>query len=169
MSIASTGDTILSKTLMLAALLMALFAAPASAAPDPGLGEPEAFVASFYAPMADDPEASEDVVPADEPPVYAASLHALMKIDSARENNYLDFDWVTGGQDIPAISRLKIVQTSRTETTASFRVTFTNYRQTRERQFDLVREDGRWLIEDVLLKRPEGRWLSRILVENPQD
>jgi hypothetical protein len=92
-----------------------------------------------------------------------------MKIDSARENNYLDFDWVTGGQDIPDISRLKIVQTSRTETTASFRVTFTNYRQTRERQFDLVREDGRWLIEDVLLKRPEGRWLSRILVENPQD
>ena len=160
---------ILSKTLMLAGLLMALFVAPASAASDPGLGEPEAFVASFYAPAADDAETIEDVVPADEPPAYAASLHALMKIDGARKNNHLDFDWVTGGQDTPDISRLKIVQTSRTETTASYRVTFTNYRQTRERQFDLVREEGRWLIEDVLLKRPEGRWLSRILVENPQD
>jgi hypothetical protein len=38
MSFASTGDTILSKTLMLAGLLMALFVAPASAASDPGLG-----------------------------------------------------------------------------------------------------------------------------------
>ena len=159
----------MSRTMVLAGLLLALLVAPASAASDPGLGQPEAFVASFYAPMADDPEASEDVVPADEPPVYAASLHALMKIDSARENNHLDFDWVTGGQDTPDISRLKIVQISRSDTTASYRVTFTNYRETRERQFDLVREEGRWLIEDVLLKRPEGRWLSRILVENPQD
>jgi hypothetical protein len=154
---------------MVFGLMLAVLASPAAAAPDPGLGEPEAFVASFYAPTRQDLEAADEPVPVYEPPVYAASLRALMLVDSGRENNYLDFDWVTGGQDLPDITRLKIVQVSRTEATASYRVTFYNYRETRERLFELVREDGRWLIEDVFLKRPEGRWLSRVLVENPQD
>jgi hypothetical protein len=165
----ATGEFDLNKTLVLAGLFLALLVSPSAAAPDPGLGEPEAFVASFYAPMVEAPVSDDDLIPADEPPVYAASLRALMQVDSGRENNYLDFDWVTGGQDTPDISRLKIVQVSRTEATASYRVTFYNYRETRERLFELVREDGRWLIEDVFLKRPENRWLSRVLVENPQD
>jgi hypothetical protein len=154
---------------LLIGLAALLLAGPALAADGPG--DPKAFVASFYAPAPETP-ASDDAEPAPEPEgpsVYAHSLKALMDIDAERDMNFLDFDWVTGGQDLPQIKGLKIAPLGRTDAAASYRVTFRNYGEARERIFYLVVEDGRWVIEDVELKAPERRRLSRILVENPQD
>jgi hypothetical protein len=161
-------SALLSLVLLLAPC--AAIAAPAASSPDLGLGEPQPFVASFYAPAPEiQGDVDEDAPVPEEPPVYGESLRALMEIDARRDMNYLDFDWVSGGQDLPDYRNLKISEVNRTETTARYRVTFQNYREARERIIDLVREDGRWLIEDVYLVKPEGRWLSRILVENRQD
>jgi hypothetical protein len=158
---------VLRRTLLALAATL-LLTTPALA--ETGPGDPAAFVATFFAdapePTADAPE---DWVPPEEPKVYAPSLQALMDLDVARDMNFLDFDWTSGGQDTPEYNRLKIVVLKKTEATAQVRVTFLNYKQAHERLFDLVVIDGRWMIEDVYLAKPEGRWLSRILVENPQD
>ncbi|MBX3478920.1 MAG: DUF3828 domain-containing protein [Caulobacter sp.] len=138
----------------------AAWAAPAN--------DPLALVQSLYA---DSHAADEEPAagPEDEPSIYGASLRALFAVDAGRDMNNLDFDWVSGGQDLPDYQGLKIVLVSKSETAARVRVTFRNYSDPRERDIDLVTEDGRWVIEDVYLKTPEKAWLSRILVENRQD
>lgn len=130
--------------------------------------DPLALVQGLYA---DSRAADEEPAagPEDEPSIYGASLRALFAVDAGRDMNNLDFDWVSGGQDLPDYQGLKIVVVSRSETAARVRVTFRNYAEARERDIDLVVEDGRWVIEDVYLKTPEKAWLSRILVENRQD
>ena len=137
----------------------------------PSPGDPAAVVADLY--KAPDPTPASDDEPAtelpDEPSIYAASLRALLEVDAKRDMNYLDFDWVSGGQDLPEYKGLKIVVLRRTPETARVRVTFRNYSDARERLIDLVIEDGRWVIEDVYMKTPEAEWLSRRLVANPQD
>ena len=158
---------------VLAVLAASLALAGPAVAQPVGPGDPAAFVADLFKtpPDLEAPgEETPDAPPvADETPIYASSLHALMVVDSARENNYLDFDWVWGGQDLPQATNLRIEVVNRTEAAARVRVTFRNYGEARERLIDMVVEDGRWAIEDVYMKTPEKEWLSRRLVANPQD
>ena len=136
-----------------------------------GPGDPVALVAELYrepSPPTDAP-AEADEPEASQKSLYGASLRALLEIDAQRDMNYLDFDWVWGGQDLPDAKDLKIVVVKRSAETAQVRVTFLNYGERRERVIDLVVEDGAWVIEDVFLKTPEKEWLSRILTENRQD
>ena len=152
--------------LILALCLTLALGAPAFAQ-TPG---PAEVIAELYKPIivsGPDAEVIEEVP--DEPPLFAASLRALLAIDAQRDMNYLDFDWVSGGQDLPDYKNLKIVVLRQTPETAQVRVTFRNYREARERLIDMVVEDGRWVIEDVYMKTPEKEWLSRRLVANPQD
>lgn len=131
---------------------------------------PREVIAELYKPAADPgPDAPLPEGDPDAPPLYAASLRALLAVDATRDMNYLDFDWVSGGQDLPDYKDLKIVVVRQTAETAQVRVTFRNYGDPRERLIDMVIEDGRWVIEDVYLTRPEKGWLSRRLVANPQD
>ena len=132
-----------------------------------GPGDPLAFVQAVFRPITDADFAGETAE--QDRGIYSASLQALLDVDAQRDMNYLDFDWVFGGQDLPDMTELKIVQLRRTEAAASYRVTFRNYGETRERIVHLVVENDRWVIEDVELKRPENVRLSRILVENRQD
>lgn len=158
----------LRRTLMALALVVAAGGAMAQ----PGPGDPAAFVAALYSepsPPTDEPLPEPEESDGAEDRVYAASLRALLEIDAARDMNYLDFDWVWGGQDLPDAKDLKIVVIKRGAETAQVRVTFMNYGERRERVIDLVVEDGAWVIEDVFLKVPEKAWLSRILTENRQD
>jgi hypothetical protein len=158
----------LRRTLLALALVLAAGGAMARPAP----GDPAAFVAELYrepSPPTDEPLAEPEESEPAEDRIYAASLRALLEIDAQRDMNYLDFDWVWGGQDLPDAKDLKIVVVKRTAETAQVRVTFLNYRERRERVIDLVVEDGAWVIEDVFLKVPERAWLSRILTENRQD
>ncbi|MBI1405148.1 MAG: DUF3828 domain-containing protein [Caulobacter sp.] len=147
------------------ALALLLAATTALAAP---ANDPVALVRSLFTETTTTDEAPE-TFPQDEPSIYGASLRALFAVDAARDMNNLDFDWVSGGQDLPDYKGLKITLVARTETSARVRVTFRNYSEARERDIDLVTEDGRWVIEDVFLKTPEKTWLRRILVENRQD
>jgi hypothetical protein len=151
--------------------LAVVFAAgPLAAAERTVADDPLALVTELYrAPVLPEDDGEEDVAPPEEPPIYSQSLRALLEVDSRRDMNFLDFDWVWGGQDLPDARDLKIVQVSRSDAAARIRVTFVNYREKRERLIDLVVEDGRWVIEDVYLKVPEGEWLSRVLTENRQD
>lgn len=135
-------------------------------------GDPAAWVADLYkTPALDAPDPSSDAAGNEQAgsELYGPSLRALLEIDARRDMNYLDFDWVSGGQDLPEYRDLKIVVLKRTAETARVRVTFKNYSDPRERIIDLVVEDGVWVIEDVWLKTPEKAWLSRILTENRQD
>ena len=153
--------------LILALCLTLGFAAPALAQPTPG---PAEVIADLYKPVPDPgPDAPPIEEAPDEPPLYAAGLRALLVIDAQRDMNYLDFDWVSGGQDLADYRNLKIVVLKQTAETAQVRVTFKNYSDARERLIDMVVEDGRWVIEDVYMKTPEKDWLSRRLVANPQD
>lgn len=153
--------------LILALGLTLAFGLPALAQPAPG---PREVIAELYKPVLDPgPDAPQVEDEPDAPPLYAASLRALLAVDAQRDMNYLDFDWVSGGQDLPDYKDLKIVVVKQTAETAQLRVTFKNYGDARERLIDMVVEDGRWVIEDVYLTRPEKVWLSRRLVANPQD
>lgn len=153
--------------LILALCVTLAFSAQALAQPTPG---PAEVIAALYQPVPDPgPEAPNLEEDPEAPPLYAAGLRALMAIDAQRDNNHLDFDWVSGGQDLPEYRNLRIVVVKETAGTAQVRVTFRNYADARERLIDMVVEDGRWVIEDVYLKAPEKAWLSRILVANPQD
>lgn len=152
------------------AMALLLVAAPSWGQASPG--DPAAFVKSLYrepAPLPDDESSDEGGTEASGEELYAPSLRALLEIDAQRDMNYLDFDWVWGGQDLPDAKDLKIVVVKRTAETAQVRVTFLNYGERRERVIDLVVENGAWVIEDVFLKVPEKAWLSRILTENRQD
>ncbi|RYF91984.1 MAG: hypothetical protein EON95_13950 [Caulobacteraceae bacterium] len=147
-----------------------LLAGPAMAQPTVGPADPAAVVAELYKTPAPDPDPSIDDPPeAEGPELYAAGLRALLALDAGRDMNYLDFDWVSGGQDLPEYRDLKIVVLGKTTDTARVRVTFRNFGEARERLIDMVVEDGRWVIEDVYMKAPEKDWLSRRLVANPQD
>jgi hypothetical protein len=152
--------------LILALCLTLALGAPAFAQ-TPG---PAEVIADLYKPVPDPgPDAPPIEEAPEEPPLFAASLRALLAIDAQRDMNYLDFDWVSGGQDLPDYKNLKIVVLKQTAETAQVRVTFRNYSEARERLIDMVVEDGRWVIEDVYMKTPEREWLSRRLVANPQD
>lgn len=152
--------------LILALCLTLALGAPAFAQ-TPG---PAEVIADLYKPVPDPgPDAPPIEEAPEEPPLFAASLRALLAIDAQRDMNYLDFDWVSGGQDLPDYKNLKIVVLKQTAETAQVRVTFRNYSEARERLIDMVVEDGRWVIEDVYMKTPEKEWLSRRLVANPQD
>ncbi|WGM39225.1 DUF3828 domain-containing protein [Caulobacter sp. NIBR1757] len=152
--------------LILALCLTLALGAPALAQ-TPG---PAEVIADLYKPVPDpDPDAEPIEEAPDEPSLYAAGLRALLAIDAQRDMNYLDFDWVSGGQDLADYRNLKIVVLKQTAETAQVRVTFRNYSEARERLIDMVVEDGRWVIEDVYMKTPEKEWLSRRLVANPQD
>jgi hypothetical protein len=156
----------MSGRLILALCLTLALGAPALAQ-TPG---PAEVIADLYKPVVvTGPEAEVIEEAPEEPPLFAASLRALLAIDAQRDMNYLDFDWVSGGQDLPDYKNLKIVVLRQTPETAQVRVTFRNYREARERLIDMVVEDGRWVIEDVYMKAPEKEWLSRRLVANPQD
>lgn len=156
----------MSGRLILALCLTLALASPALAQPTPG---PAEVIAELYKPAPEPTDGAEPAEAPEGPPLFAASLRALLEVDAQRDMNYLDFDWVSGGQDLPDYKNLKIVVVRKTSETAQVRVTFRNYGQARERLIDMVIEDGRWVIEDVYMKAPEGEWLSRRLVANPQD
>lgn len=101
-------------------------------------------------------------------PVYTPALRAEIEEDSRRDMNRLDFDWLSGGQDLPRIRKLKIVtlNTSGTDR-ATVQATFTNYGEARVRRFELVRIKGQWRVADVWMS-PEETRLTTIL-RTPND
>ena len=137
---------------ILIASVAAFAAAPALAAETP-----DAFVKRLYA-----PDSSPDM------PIYAPALRAEIARDAERDMNRLDFDWLSGGQDLPKIRKLKVVTLNTSgPDRATVQATFTNYGEARVRRFELVRIKGQWRVADVYMS-PENTRLMTILT-TPND
>jgi Protein of unknown function (DUF3828) len=146
------------------ALLLAL-CAPALAQSD---NDPVALITAIYktytANEHDDPgQAGED-------DVYSKRLQALFDKDAAErpegDEGRLDFDPFVDGQDWE-LSGLKISQVYRSGGEARVRAVFANFGEPRNVVFNLVREDGRWRIDDIAETLPPRWILSKILVGAP--
>jgi hypothetical protein len=96
------------------------------------------------------------------PALLSRRLRALVRRDEGRPERNLDFEWRSGGQEIPQITgfRARVVRVK--GDAAVVEASFDNRGERRFRRFFLVREGGRWLIDDALLV-PENAKLSDLL------
>ena len=126
----------------------------AAAAPDQG---PIEVVRAFYA---------RDSIRAYE--FYSARLRALFEADArnaAGEVGNLDFAFHVCGQDASEgwEKTLALELAGRGERHATVRVTFVSFKEAHELHYALVREKGRWLIDDVRSFGSQRWLLSKIL------
>lgn len=128
----------------LAVAAVLAFSGPAFAQP---FDTPETLLEAFYAPYL----ANE--IPEDQAIFFSSDLNALYAADAANtpegEMGALDFDPFIVGQDW-TLDQFAIndVQIDGEEATAE--VTFNNFDQPMLVTYDLVFEDGNWLIDDVV-------------------
>lgn len=130
------------RLLALSGLFLALVA-PAAAQP---FDTPEALLEAFYAPYL------TDDFPENEESFRSAALNALYEADAentpAGEMGALDFDPYIDGQDYQ-IANLEIGEPAIEGDTATVLVTFTNFDEPVEITYDLVNENGGWVIDDL--------------------
>lgn len=130
------------RLLALSGLFLALVA-PAAAQP---FDTPQALLEAFYAPYL------TDDFPENEESFRSAALNALYEADAentpAGEMGALDFDPYIDGQDY-RIADLEIGEPAIEGDTATVVVTFTNFDEPVEITYDLVNENGGWVIDDL--------------------
>lgn len=142
----------------LLALLGLLLALAAPLAAQPAGDDPASSVRRLYV---------KDVVAARQK-LYSRRLQALFDADARRsrgEVGRLDFDFVSNSQD-PDDALYKSAQVTvlrQQGDAAEVSVKFQNYGKPEEIRYDLVRENGRWLIDDARLVGPNGWRLQAIL------
>lgn len=129
----------------------------------PGLAqapsEPLALVRSFYA-----PGFNEDNMP------LSQRLTTLLDaaIANSRKHNApvtgLDFAWTVNAQDTePGYERtLQFGEIARSDAAALIRVAFHNGRD-EELRYELIREHGKWVVDDIGYLRGEATTLSKML------
>ncbi len=103
--------------------------------------------------------------------VYSRRLQGLIDEDEKKtppgEAGTIDWDLFIDGNDW-VLSNLRIALVSRSATRARVRAAFENHQEPRDIAFDLVHEDGRWVIDDIASTRMGGRWtMSKILMGAP--
>jgi len=96
------------------------------------------------------------------PELLSPRLRALIRRDEARRERNLDFEWRSGGQESPAIGGFHARLVRIKGDAATVEASFDNHGERRFRRFFLVRQGGRWLIDDALLV-PENGKLSDFL------
>ena len=146
-------------------LLMVLFSLPMSAQAETTSG-PAAAISAIYKAYQSAPSNGPDVGK-----VYSARLQALIDADAKAtpegEVGKIDWDVFVDGQEWE-ISELKIAVVSEDADRAQVSASFKNMGEPREMLFDLVREGGRWLVDDVQSLKVGGRWtMSKILTGAP--
>jgi len=157
-------------------LLMLAFGAPAAMAQDDSEpaakaeseSGPVAFVAALY-------KSYTDIAPGEDgepglPDMYSKRLQALIDKDAAEtpegEVGRMDWDAIVDGQDWQ-VTGLKIAQVYRSGGEARVRAVFANFGEPRNIIFNLVREDGKWRIDDIA-ETLAPRWtMSKILTDAP--
>ena len=122
---------------------------------------PEALLKAFYKPYL----ANE--IPDDQTAFRSAELNALYEADAENtpegEIGALDFDPYIDGQDWD-LGAFEIGEIEDDGDSATAQVIFTNFGEPRLLSYDLVFEDGGWLIDDVAGENPEFSYrLSDIL------
>jgi len=121
--------------------------------------EPLALVRSFYA-----PGFNEDKMP------LSQRLTQLLDaaIANSRKHNApvtgLDFAWTVNAQDTqPGYERtLQFGEIARSDAAAIIRVAFHNGRD-EELRYELIRENGKWVVDDIRYMRGEATTLSKML------
>jgi hypothetical protein len=96
------------------------------------------------------------------PGLLSRRLRALVRRDEGRPERNLDFEWRSGGQEIPQITSFRARVARVKGDGAVVEASFDNHGARRFRRFFLVRDSGRWLIDDALLV-PENAKLSDLL------
>ena len=126
--------------------LVVLTVAPAFAAPTPK-PTPLQTVQALYSAM-----------PRPTPPeLLSRTLRALMRKDLERRERKLDFEWRAGGEESPALTDFKPRMTRAKGDAATVEASFYNHGERRFRRFFLIREGGRWVLDDALLVPENGK------------
>ncbi len=104
------------------------------------------------------------------PGMYSKRLQALIDKDEAEtpagEVGRMDWDPFVDGQDWE-VTGLKISQVYQSGGEARVRAVFANFGEPRNILFNLVREDGKWRIDDIA-ETLKPRWtMSKILTDAP--
>jgi Protein of unknown function (DUF3828) len=147
---------------LILAILLGVAAAAARAAP---ADDPLALIQSIYRSY----QAGTDTP--GHSGVYSRRLQGLVDADEKNtpkgEVGKIDWDVFVDGNDW-ALSKLRIVLESASANRARVRARFLNFKELRDMAFDLVREDGRWVIDEVASMRKGGRWtMSKVLTGAP--
>lgn len=120
---------------------------------------PEDLLADFYAPYLD------NNLPENQDAFFSSGLIALYQADAENtpegEIGALDFDPFVDGQDW-SLSDFAIGSADIQGDSATAEVTFDNFNEPRVLTYSLVREDGGWLIEDVLGENGDGSNVYRL-------
>jgi hypothetical protein len=91
------------------------------------------------------------------PELLSQSLRTLIRKDAARRARNLDFEWRSGGQDSPQITGFRLHLVRIKGDAATVEASFFNRGERRFRRVFLVREAGRWVVDDALLVPENGK------------
>jgi hypothetical protein len=103
--------------------------------------------------------------------VYSNRLKALVEADlKAQEpgdSGSIDWDVFVNGNDWQ-VSKLAITLVSKSVTRAQVRARFFNFVEQQDQLFDLIFQNGRWVIDNVRATQAGHRWtMSKILTHAP--
>ncbi len=103
--------------------------------------------------------------------VYSKRLQALRDSDGPDapdgDGGKIDWDVFVNGNDWQ-VSKLTVTLVSKTATHALVRARFFNFKDQQDQLFDLIVEDGRWVIDEVRATQKGNRWtMSKILTRAP--
>jgi hypothetical protein len=102
--------------------------------------------------------------------IYSKRLQALIDKDEKETPKgmvgRIDWDVFVDGQDWK-LTELNITLVSKSADKAQVRATFKNFDQSSNMLFDLVREGGRWRVDDVTKTLPPRWIMSKILLDAP--
>ncbi len=145
--------------------LILIFALCASSAHAQANNDPVALITDIYQTY------QADTDPPGYGDVYSKRLQALVDSDSKDapdgDGGKIDWDVFVNGNDWQ-VSKLSITLVSKSATRARVRARFYNFKEQQDQLFDLVVEDGRWVIDDVRATRKGNRWtMSKILTRAP--
>lgn len=127
--------------------------------------DPVAFITDIYKTYQADTE------PPGYSDVYSHRLQALIdadaKVTPEGEVGKIDWDVFVNGNDWQ-LSKLTITLISKSGARAQVLARFFNFKDPHEILFNLVREDGRWAIDDIREIKKGNRWtMSKILTGAP--
>jgi hypothetical protein len=147
---------------LLLALAVLLCAAPARAQP---ADDPVALITAIYKVY----QSSSDNPGYENP--YSKRLQALLDADAKAtpkgDSGTIDWDVFVNGNDWE-LTNLRITLERKSATRAEVRARFNNFKEPEDMLFSLIREDGRWVVDDIAATKKGGRWtMSKILTHAP--
>jgi hypothetical protein len=145
-------------------LLVLLLIFPDAAAQSPHDADPVKLITAIYQTY------TVDNSPA-VPNVYSRRLQLLLDTDAKNtppgDAGTIDWDVFVDGNNWE-LSNLRIALVARSGSDATVQVSFDNFGKPRKQLFALIREQGKWRIDDIASMREGARWtMSKILTHAP--